>query len=149
MKKRSHKIQKIVGIAKAEEQRSSLAAGRAQQKLDDAVSRLEELNAYRQGYAEQARQPRHAMAMQWQDHQQFLGKINDAVRSQQTIVAESEHQLEMHRRQWTAKRRRLESLVRVVESYRAQEQVVKDRREQRETDDMYRQSSDFPRIDDD
>jgi len=58
------------------------------------------------------------------------------VKSQQQIIRDSEQNLEIHRRRWLAKRQRQKSLQRVFDSYRAEEQLHDERREQREIDDL-------------
>ena len=136
MRKRSSKIGKIVSIASAEERRSGVATGRSRQQLEEQKARLGELHAYRHDYAALAKSMTNVTSAQWQDYQTFMHRLDQAVRSQQEIVKDSEQQLELHRRRWLEKRKRLESLQRVLESYRDSEELQEDRRQQRELDDL-------------
>ncbi len=136
MKKRSGKIGKIVSLASAEERRCGAATGKSRRELDEQKARLGELNAYRHDYASLARSMNQVSSAQWKDYQNFMQRLDEAVRSQQQIVKDSEQQLELHRRRWLEKRKRLESLQRVLESYRDSEQLHDERLRQRELDDL-------------
>lgn len=135
MTKRSNKIRKIVSLASADEARAGAATGKSRQKLEEHLSRLGELNAYRQGYAELSKSMS-GNAAHWKDYQSFMNRLDQAVRSQQQIVRDSELNLDSHRRRWAAKRRRLESLQRVLDSYVSAEALHAERLQQRAIDDM-------------
>ena len=136
MKKRSNKIRKVVSLASADEARAGAATGKSRQKLEQHLSRLGELNAYRQGYAELSKSMSAVSAAHWKDYQSFMNRLNEAVKSQQQIVRDSELNLDSHRRRWTAKRQRLESLQRVLDSYTTAEAMHAERLQQRAVDDM-------------
>ncbi len=136
MKKRTRKIDKIVALEASEEQRLGQEAGRSRQRLDEQLARLGELNAYRQTYASKSPSGPSVSAAQWQDYQDFLRRLDGAVQAQQQIVNDCEQNLESHRRRWLAKRRRLESLERVLEKYQQQDRSYQDRLEQKALDDL-------------
>lgn len=136
MKKRTRKIDKIVALEASEEQRLGQEAGRSRRRLDEQLARLGELNAYRHNYANKTPSGPSISAAQWQDYQNFLQRLDGAVRAQQQIVHDCEQNLEMHRQRWVAKRRRLESLERVLDKYQQQEQSHEDRLEQKALDEL-------------
>ena len=136
VKKRSHKIRKVVTLASADEARAGAATGKSRQTLEEHLSRLGELNAYRQSYAELSKAMSDVDAAHWKDYQSFMSRLDEAVKSQQQIVRDSEVNLDTHRRRWAAKRQRLESLQRVLDSYRSAEFLHAERLEQRAIDDM-------------
>lgn len=136
MKKRSKKISKIVSLASAEEKRFGAATGRSRRNLEEQMARLGELNAYRHGYAELSQSAGGVNSAHWKDYQSFMRRLDQAVKSQQQIVKDSEQNLETHRRRWLAKRQRLESLQRVLDSYRAEETSHAERLQQRALDDL-------------
>lgn len=100
------------------------------------MARLGELNAYRQGYADLSHSVSNVSSAHWKDYQNFMQRLDQAVKSQQQIVRDSEQNLELHRRRWLAKRQRLESLQRVLESYRDEESMYAERLQQRALDDL-------------
>ena len=136
MKKRSHKISKVLALEAAAEQRFGAATGRSRQRLQEQVARLGELNAYRQSYASRSRSLQDVNSAHWKDYQGFLQRLDQAVQSQQQLVRDSEQDLEIHRRRWLAKRQRLDSLQRVLDRYQVEEKQFEERREQRVQDDL-------------
>ena len=136
MKKRSVRLQKIIALAEAEERHLGAITGRAQARLKEQVARLGELNVYRQEYADKAQGNEQLHSAHWKDYQNFLFRLDGAVRSQQAIVQECQQNLEAHRRQWMVKRQRLESLDRVRERFEQEERIHEDRIEQRTQDEL-------------
>ncbi len=136
MARRPDKIDKLVSLASAEERQSGERAGRVQSQLNEQLSRLAELNAYRQSYAEKAEDHGRVHSVHWKDYQNFLYKLDQAVRSQQSIVQDCERSLESHRQRGMQKRQRLESLQKVQTRYQKEAAILEDRREQRTLDDM-------------
>ncbi len=136
MKRRTRKIDKIVSLAASEERRLGEEAGRSRRRLDKQLARLGELNAYRHTYATKAPEGSSVSAAQWQDYQGFLRRLDGAVQAQQQIVNDCEQNLEAHRQRWLVKRRRLESLERVLEKYRQADRAWEDRLEQKALDDL-------------
>ncbi len=125
-----------MSLAEAEERRYGQMTGKSQLQLNDQLERLGELNAHRQSYVSKAKDIADIHSAHWKDYQNFLYRLDDAVRSQQSIVTDCEQTLESHRRRWMAKRRRLESLNRVLDRYQREEQVLSERREQKALDDI-------------
>lgn len=136
MTKRSARLKKIVALAEAEERHQGVLTGRSQSRLNEQLSRLGELNEYRHNYADSAKQSAGLRSAHWKDYQNFLFRLDDALRSQRQAVKTCEQSLESHRRQWMDKRRRLESLERVRERYQQEEALHAERLERRTQDDM-------------
>ncbi|MGI9271259.1 MAG: flagellar export protein FliJ [Woeseiaceae bacterium] len=136
MKNRVKKLDKIVSLTKSEEQRLGGEIARSRSVYDDHMARLGELNAYRQNYLERSRTLTKATSAHWKDYQSFMHRLDNAVSSQQQIVKDSEMNLEKHRQRWHAKRQRLDSLQRVRDSYRSEEEAHRERLLQRSIDDM-------------
>jgi len=137
-KKRTNKLDKVVSLAASEERRFGEQTGRSQQALNEEVHRLGELNAYRHSYANKPPRPSGVSAVHWQDHQNFLARLDTAVRSQQQIIRDCEQNVEVHRSRWLQKRQKLESLERVLEKSRQQDAVYESRQEQKMQDDLPR-----------
>lgn len=144
MRSRGKKLDKIVSLAKSEEQRLGSEIARSRNAYDDHMTRLGELNAYRQNYLERSRTLTKATSAHWKDYQSFMHRLDKAVTSQQQIVKDSEMNLEKHRQRWHAKRQRLDSLQRVRDSYRSEEEAHKERLLQRSIDDMPQRPDMYP-----
>ena len=136
MARRPGKIDKLVSLASAEERQSGERTGRVQSQLNEQLRRLAELNAYRRSYAGKAEDQEQIHSVHWKDYQNFLYRLDQAVRSQQDIVQDCERSLEAHRQRWMEKRQRLESLQKVQTRYQKEAAILEDRREQRTLDDL-------------
>lgn len=136
MKRRSARLKKIVSLAEAEERSLGAITGRSQKQLNEQRQKLGELNAFRESYAARARNSVDQSSAHWKDYQNFLSRLDQAVRAQRQVVAECEKNLDVHRRRWLEKRQRVESLERVQGRYLEQERLHADRLEQRALDDL-------------
>ena len=136
MKRRSAKLEKFVALESTEERTLGEATGNSQRRLQQEIARLGELNAYRSDYANRARDVADVDAAHWKDYQRFLARLDAAVQSQEQLIKACEQTVETHRRRWLAKRRRLESLERVLDRYRREEHAALERRQQRLLDDL-------------
>lgn len=143
MKKRSSKLEKVMSLAAAEERRIGQATGSTRRYLDLQLERMGELNAYRQSYAEKSRMADCVTPAHWRDYQNFIERLDHAVRAQQQIVRDSEQNLATHRRRWMVKRQRLKSLEQVLDRYRKEETAQDERVNQRILDDLPKQDSPF------
>ena len=136
MHRRSRKIGKVAALAASEERRYGEQAGRSQRELNEQRNRLGELNAYRHNYARSGLGRDGVSAAHWQDYQNFLSRLDKAIKAQQQIVQDCEQTLASHRQRWLAKRRKVESLERVLDKYKARETAYAEKLEQKLLDDM-------------
>ena len=111
-------------------------AGRSQQRLNEQLERLGELNAFRHTYSKKGAIKSTVSSAHLKDYQSFLSRLNTAVGTQQQIVRDCEQNLETHRQRWMAKRQRLESLERVLEKYDAEDRVYEARSDQKQLDEI-------------
>ena len=148
MRSKATKLAKILSLEAAEERRRGLATGKSQRQLEEQLTKLGELNAYRHNYASLSQSLGNINSAHWKDYQSFLQRLDQAVQSQQQIVTDSEHNLEAHRRRWLAKRQRLDSLQRVLDRYEQEENQYRERQQQRIQDDMPRVDNPYRKPDD-
>jgi flagellar FliJ protein len=136
MAKRSDKISKVVAIAKAKERRQGELTGQSRAELNSQINRLSELSAFRQNYTGAAKGVGKIDSAHLKDYQNFLQRLDSAVRAQQHLVQDNEQTVEAHRRRWMRERQRLESLQNVLERYQKDEYLQSERDEQRMLDDL-------------
>lgn len=136
MRNRTKKIGKVASLAAAEERRFGEQAGRSQQQLNEQLDRLGELNAFRHNYAQQNAGATQVSSAHLKDYQNFLHRLDTAVRAQQQIVRDCEQNLATHRQRWMVKRQKLESLERVLARYQAEDTAREDKLEQKRLDDL-------------
>ncbi|MEQ8206728.1 MAG: flagellar export protein FliJ [Woeseia sp.] len=138
MKDKADRIQRVQHLAETEERNFCRAMGEAQRLFGDNEKRLQELQEYRREYAN--RRPNGGngtiSSVQWTDYQNFLQRLDEAVRAQQELVLNSKQNRDAHRKRWMLKRQKMESLQRVVDRYRTDAVREGERQEQKVQDDL-------------
>jgi flagellar protein FliJ len=133
---KSKRFEPIQEIASTEAVDLSRAMGEAGSKVADIESQLEQLKSYRDEYVRNSTQSAAAMdAVKLQNYRSFLDRLGEALRQHMKSLETARAEYERRRALWSEKRVEAESLSRVVDRFRKEEQHVADRREQREGDD--------------
>jgi len=133
---KSKRFEPIREIASTSAKDLSRAMGEAGRKVADLERQLEQLQTYRDEYVCNSTQAAGAMdAVKLQNYRSFLDRLGEALRQHLTALDSARAEYEQARAQWSEKRIEAESLSRVVERFRKEEQHAADRREQREGDD--------------
>ena len=110
--------------------------GEAGRNVADIEGQLEQLKSYRDEYVRNSTQSAAAMdAVKLQNYRSFLDRLGEALRQHMKSLETARAEYERRRALWSEKRVEAESLSRVVDRFRKEEQHVADRREQREGDD--------------
>jgi flagellar FliJ protein len=131
--KRFEPIQEIASSTANDLSRSMAEAAR---KVADLERQLEQLQSYRDEYTRNSAQGNGAMdAVKLQNYRTFLDRLGEAMRQHAKNLEAARGEYERRRVAWSEKRIEAESLGRVVDRFRKEEQHAADRREQREGDD--------------
>lgn len=131
--KRFEAIQEIASNSADELSRPMADAAR---KVADLERQLTQLKTYRDEYVRNSAVAGGAMdAVKLQNYRAFLDRLGDAMRQHVKNLDAARTDYERRRLQWSEKRIEAESLGRAVERFRAEEQRVTDRRDQRELDE--------------
>ena len=110
--------------------------GDAARKVAELERQLEQLQAYRNEYVRNSSQSNAAMdAVKLQNYRSFLERLGEALNQHHKSLELARKEFDKRRAQWSEKRIEAESLNRVVDRFRKEEQSAADRREQREGDD--------------
>jgi flagellar FliJ protein len=105
-----------------------------QRALDTHVSRLDELRRYAEEYA--GAQMSVTSPAQLMNRRAFLDRLDSAVAQQRKTVDNNREKVDAERARLLLASRDKQVLEQLAASYRAQEKVVTDRRDQREMDDL-------------
>ena len=133
---RSKRFEPIRDIASNSATDLSRAMGEAGRRVADLEGQLGQLKTYRDEYVKGSTEDRGTMdAVKLQNYRSFLGRLGEAIRQQQTLLDRARAEYENRRMEWSAKRIEAESLGRVIDRFRKEEQRDADQREQREGDD--------------
>ncbi|MGO8827623.1 MAG: flagellar export protein FliJ [Steroidobacteraceae bacterium] len=131
--KRFEPIREIASISANELSRAMADAGR---RVADLERQMDQLKSYRDEYVRNSTEGQGAMdAVKLQNYRSFLDRLGDALRQHSKNLDAARAEYEKRRRQWSEKRIEAESLGRVVDRFRKEEQHAAERREQREGDD--------------
>jgi flagellar FliJ protein len=131
--KRFEPIHEIASTSAKDLSRIMADAGR---KVSELERQLEQLQIYRDEYVRNSTQGNGAMdAVKLQNYRSFLDRLGEALNQQQKTLDVARKEFDKRRAQWSEKRIEAESLNRVVDRFRKEEQSAADRREQREGDD--------------
>jgi flagellar protein FliJ len=131
--KRFEPIQEIASTSAKDLSRVMAEAGR---KVADLEQKLEQLKAYRDEYVRNSTQSSGAIdAVKLQNYRSFLDRLGEALNQHLKSLDAARADFEKRRAQWSEKRIEAESLNRVVDRFRREEQHAADRIEQREGDD--------------
>jgi flagellar protein FliJ len=131
--KRFEPIREIASISANDLSRAMADAGR---KVADLERQHEQLKSYRDEYVRNSTQSTGVMdSVKLQNYRSFLDRLGEALRQHVFSLDNARKEFERRRLQWSEKRIEAESLNRVVDRFRKEEQSAADRREQREGDD--------------
>jgi flagellar FliJ protein len=133
---KSKRFEPIQEIASTSAKDLSRAMGEAGRKVAELEQKLQQLHSYRDEYTKNSSQSGSSMdAVKLQNYRSFLDRLGDAMRQQQKLLEHARVEYEKRRADWSEKRVEAESLGRVVERFRKEEQRAVDQREQREGDE--------------
>jgi flagellar export protein FliJ len=133
---KSKRFEPIRQIASTSAKDLSRVMGDAARKVADLERQLEQLQAYRDEYVRTSAQSGGTMdAVKLQNYRSFLDRLGDALRQHLKSLDSARAEFEKRRAQWSEKRIEAETLSRVVDRFRKEEQHASDRREQHEDDD--------------
>ncbi|MGQ5300072.1 flagellar export protein FliJ [Xanthomonas arboricola] len=135
-------------LRRAQEQEDKVARDLAerQRALDTHQSRLEELRRYAEEYANSHMAGTSAAALT--NRRAFLDRLDSAVLQQAQTVETNRNKVEAERTRLLLASREKQVLEQLAASYRAQENKVVERRDQREMDDLGARRSRLARSED-
>ena len=132
--KQSRRLDPLLRRAQDHEDEVARALAERQQSLDMHQSRLEELRRYADEYANA--QMAATSPSQLMNRRAFLDRLDSAVQQQSQTVDRNRERVDAERARLLLASRDKQVLEQLAASYRAQEQKVQDRRDQREMDDI-------------
>jgi flagellar protein FliJ len=132
---KSKRFEPIREIASTSAKDLSRAMGEAARKVADLERQFEQLQSYRDEYERNSQSPAAIDAVKLQNYRSFLDRLGEALRQHLKNLDTARAEYERRRALWSEKRIEAESLSRVVDRFRKEEQHAADRREQHEGDE--------------
>jgi len=133
---KSKRFEPIQEIAATSAQNLSRAMAEAGRKVADLERQLQQLQNYRDEYVQNSTQSAVAIdAVKLQNYRSFLDRLGEALRQHLKSLDVARKEFDKRRAQWSEKRVEAETLNRVVDRFRKEEQHAANRLEQREGDE--------------
>jgi flagellar FliJ protein len=133
---KSKRFEPIQEIASTSAKDLSRAMGEAARRVADLERQLQQLKSYRDEYVRNSTQSSAAIdAVKLQNYRMFLDRLGEAMHQHSKNLDNARAEYERRRVLWSEKRIEAESLGRVVDRFRKEEQHAADQREQREGDE--------------
>ena len=132
---KSKRFEPIHEIASTSAKDLSRAMGEAARKVADLERQFEQLQSYRDEYERNSQSPAAIDAVKLQNYRSFLDRLGEALRLHLKNLDTARAEYERRRALWSEKRIEAESLSRVVDRFRKEEQHAADQREQHEGDE--------------
>ena len=134
---RTKRMQPVQRLVDERERELARLVAQVRQKVTEAEGKLRELSQYRADYHAgfQKEAAGGASAMRLRDFRVFLGRLDEAIRQQELIVARARGELEAQTRAWHESMRRAKALGIVVDKWRGEERLAAERQDQRDTDE--------------
>ena len=103
-----------------------------------AKSRLQLLEQYREEYNQRFREAAQLglSPQSWSNYQEFLGRIDEAVQQQRTVVAGAERHTASGQEHWREQNKRLKAIDTLSLRHQAEELRTESRREQKQQDEL-------------
>ncbi|PKM31767.1 MAG: flagella biosynthesis chaperone FliJ [Gammaproteobacteria bacterium HGW-Gammaproteobacteria-11] len=135
---RIRRLVPVLDMALEEERKAAGMLGDCQRQLDDARSRLQDLQfycgEYQKGWLNRGQQ---GVGRDWLlNYQRFLAQMETAIEQQGQTVKWHEQSLERARAQWRQRYQRLEAMRKLIERYRQEARIRADRQEQKLLDEL-------------
>lgn len=141
---RIRRLALVLDMALEEERKAAGRLGEAQQQLDSAQARLQDLefycSEYQKGWTQRGQQ---GVGRDWLlNYQRFLAQMQTAIEQQQQTVKWNGQSLEKAREQWRQRYQRLEAMRQLIQRYQDEARLKADRQEQKLLDELSQRAFD-------
>lgn len=119
------------------ERRRAEALAACERRVTECAARLAELEDYQKSYARDfaARASAGIGGAGLRDYQTFLARLSEAVRQQTQLLSRAQSERDAALRMWQSAAQRAEAVGHMVRRWQAEERILSERIEQRETDE--------------
>ncbi|WP_024301856.1 flagellar export protein FliJ [Pseudogulbenkiania sp. MAI-1] len=128
----------LVRLAEEKQEAAAERMRQAQARLTEALSRLEQLDAFRNEYRQRLQQSgeRGMPVAQWQDFRRFISRLDEAMHSQQAEVDRCKQTFLLARQAWNNERKQLKAFETLIEREQARQAVLESKRQQKLSDEF-------------
>jgi len=130
-------MQMVKKVADDFERRRAEALALSERRVTESEKKLSDLETYRDGYVRdfETRAKAGINAAAALNFQQFLLKLDEAMRQQAQVIETARQQRDAEQQKWRSAAQRAEVIGKTVVRWQGEEQHALDRREQRDSDE--------------
>ena len=134
---RARRLEPVRAIAQDAERAVAIRLASAEQRYREAQQREQDLRRYRQEYQDNyaVRAGAGLQARQLREYQSFLARLSVAIDAQKATLLQAQREVEQERQQLRAAMARRKALGSVIDKAQREEQVMDEKRIQREIDE--------------
>lgn len=134
----SERLKPVRRVAETRERNAAKMFGDAQRILKDQESKLEQLKIFRKEYRDRFESAMRTgmSAMQLQEFQSFLSKLEKAIDQQQAIVEDSRQDSSAKKSAWQKKHTRTQAIGKAIERFQKVEVCAEEKKDQKESDEF-------------
>lgn len=138
MKKKSERLEPVKALREKQLKDEARKLALASQALQAATRQLVDLEQYLKGYyADPSRGVgQYKSAQDLMAYQLFIVKLNDAIGRQRQVVSIKEAGFKAQQMRWIEASANVQTMVRLIEKARVEEQKIEDKREQKIIDEL-------------
>ncbi|MNS53797.1 Flagellar FliJ protein [compost metagenome] len=127
----------LIELATKETDEAAKRLGKCMKTAEESEQKLALLGQYRDDYAARFQQNLSTglSALGYQNYQQFLGKLEQAISSQQLVVRDAHARVERERAAWQASERKRMSYGTLANRALKAKQLQENKRDQKQTDE--------------
>ncbi|KGK41687.1 hypothetical protein LH51_12865 [Nitrincola sp. A-D6] len=144
-KPRSQRLGVVLDLSRRQRETADRYLADSQQRLQQAEAQLIQLQNYMLEYQQQftlaGQQGMTTNALQ--QHQAFIGRLEHALRQQHETIRVARQQLEQVKQYWQSVYARFKGIEKLTDKARLDEQYMRDKREQQETDERSQRNRSF------
>lgn len=134
---RSQRIKKIVGLSENKERAAAREFAAAQKILNDYKDRLNQLESYRQEYAEHLKPGGEAQSIKMiRERQAFILQIDEGIRLLKNQISIQEGMNCRERDKWLREKQQLDTMENIFQRFHKTEQQIVALREQNQLDEL-------------
>src|SRR5690606_8504167 len=135
---RSRRMAPVLDMALDEERKAARTLGECQRQLDEAATRLQDLEhyagEYEKGWMQRGSQ---GVGRDWLlNYQRFMSQMQSAIEQQRQTLSWHEQSLERARDNWRQRYQRVEALRKLIERYQEEARARADKQEQKLLDEL-------------
>jgi flagellar FliJ protein len=137
---KSKRLAIVLELAEREKDQAAQAFEQARQQYAQEEQKLAQLEDYYQDYARSFTSTRTLRVEDLVKQRSFLQQLSQAIQQQQGLLQTVKNAVEQKRQAWQKSHVKHKNLADLITRYRAEEQAVTDKKEQKMLDEWFQQS---------